>query len=79
MKGYKIPKWNDIVETVCEAAKLTDNPITGWDVVINKVGQVEFIEGNHTPDLDMMQSRYNMGLKKKVYALIKEYRGIEMK
>lgn len=78
-KGYKIPQWDKIVETCCEAAKLTENPITGWDVVLNKQGEVEFIEANYGPDMDMMQTRYNKGAKKRIYALIKEYCGIELK
>lgn len=78
-KGFKIPKWNNVVETCCEAAKLTENPITGWDVVVNNHGEVEFIEGNYGPDMDMMQTRYKTGAKKKIYALIKEYCGIVLK
>lgn len=77
--GFRIPKWETIVEACCEAAKLTDNPITGWDVVINNHGEVEFIEGNNDPDCALMQSRYKTGAKKKIYSLIKEYCGIEMK
>lgn len=77
--GFQIPKWKTIVETCCEAAKLTENPITGWDVVINKHGEVEFIEGNYGPDMDMMQTRYKTGAKKKIHALVKEYCGITMK
>ena len=77
-KGFKIPKWDAIVETCCEAAKLTGNPITGWDVVVNHQGNVEFVEANYGPDMDMMQTRYKTGAKKKIYALIKEYCGIEM-
>lgn len=79
IRGFKIPKWDAIVETCCEVAKQVGNPITGWDVVINNQGKVEFIEGNHTPDLDIMQSRYKQGIKKKIYALIKEYYGVELK
>ena len=78
-KGFQIPKWNKIVETCCEAAKLTENPITGWDVVLNNHGEVEFIEANYGPDMDMMQTRYNAGAKKKLYGLIKEYCGVELK
>ena len=78
-KGYKIPKWDKIVETCCEAARLTENPITGWDVVLNNQGEVEFIEANYGPDMDMMQTRYNKGAKKRLFSLIKEYLGIEMK
>ena len=31
------------------------------------------------PDMDMMQTRYKRGAKKRIYALIKEYCGIEMR
>ena len=78
-KGFKIPQWDTIVTTCCEAAKLAGNPMTGWDVVINSQGDVEFIEANYGPDLDMMQSRYKAGVKKRIYALIKEYCGVELK
>ena len=78
-KGFQIPQWNKIVDACCEAAKLTENPITGWDVVLNNQGEVEFIEANYGPDMDMMQTRYNKGAKKKLFSLIKEYCGIEMK
>lgn len=79
IKGFKIPQWDAIVETCCEAAKLTGNPITGWDVVVNSDREVELIEANYGPDMDMMQTRYKKGAKKRIYSLIKEYRGIEMK
>ena len=59
-------------------AKLTDNPITGWDVVINNKGEIEFVEGNHSPDFDVMQSPLQVGVKKRIYALIKDYCAIEM-
>lgn len=77
-KGAKIPKWNSIVETCCEAAKLTDNTIIGWDVVVNKQGNIEFVEGNNGPDFDVMQSPLQVGVKKKLFSLIKEYRGIDL-
>ncbi len=77
-KGFQVPRWNQLVDACCEAAKQTGNPITGWDVVIDCQGEVEFVEANYGPDLDMMQSRYKQGVKKRIYALIKEYCGIEM-
>ena len=78
IRGFKIPQWDKIVETCCKVAMQVGNPITGWDVVINIRGEVEFIEGNHTPDFDVMQMRYKVGLKKRIYALIKEYCGVDM-
>lgn len=79
INGFIIPQWNTIVETCCEAAKLTDNPITGWDVAINSKSEIEFVEGNHSPDFDVMQSPLQVGVKRRIFAKIKEYRGIEMK
>lgn len=79
LKGFQIPYWNEIVETCCEAAKLTQNTINGWDVAINSKGVIEFVEGNHRPDFDVMQSPLQIGVKKKIFALIKEYSGVVMK
>ena len=76
-KGFQIPMWDTIVETVCRAARQTQNPITGWDVVVNSDQKVEFIEGNYGPDMDMMQARYNRGVKTRLFALIAEYCGKE--
>jgi len=78
-KGYQIPMWNSIVETCCEAAKIIGNTLTGWDVVINSQREIEFVEGNLMPGFDVMQSPLQIGYKKKLYSLIKEYSGIEMK
>lgn len=78
IKGFQIPKWNEIVNTCFEAAKMSENPIIGWDVVVNNKGLVEFIEGNHGPDIDTSQSPQK-GLKKRIYSLIKEYYGVELK
>lgn len=77
--GYIIPNWNAIVHTCCEAAKLTGAPMTGWDVVVNHQGEVEFVEANYGPDMDMFQTRYKAGAKKKIYGLIKDCCGIEIK
>lgn len=79
IKGFAIPKWESIVDDCCKAALQTNNPITGWDVVINNCGNVEFIEGNSTPDFDVMQSPLQIGVKKRLYFLIKEYCGINLK
>lgn len=78
-KGFRIPQWNAIVEKCCKLAIEVGNPITGWDVVVNSQGEVEFIEANYGPDLDVMQVRCGHGIKKELYRLIKDYCGIEMK
>lgn len=78
-KGTKIPHWDTIVKTCCEAALMSGNPITGWDVAINQDGAVEFVEGNYGPDFDVMQSPMKVGVKKRIYGIIKSYFGIEMR
>lgn len=79
IKGFNIPHWDQICDTCCEAAKLTDNTITGWDVVVNSQGEIEFVEGNNGADFDVMQSPLQVGVKKRIFAKIKEYSGIELK
>jgi len=78
-KGFHIPNWNNIVTTCCEAAKSVDSLITGWDVAINKDGEVEIIEANYGPDMDMMQARYQKGAKKMIYSLVNEFHGLNIK
>jgi hypothetical protein len=78
-KGYRIPHWDLIVKTCCEAAKETGNPITGWDVAVNNKEEVELVEGNYGPDFDVMQSPLRIGVKKILYSWIDDYLGIEMK
>lgn len=78
IKGFVIPNWEAIIKTCCEAAKRTTLPVVGWDVVANDDGVIELIEGNHRPDMDVMQIRYKKGVKKQLFTLIKEYCGIEI-
>lgn len=78
-KGFQIPHWETILSTCCEAAKETDSPIVGFDVAINHNGQVELVEGNYGPDFDVMQSPLKIGVKKRLFSLIHDYTGIELK
>lgn len=71
IKGFKIPQWDKIKAVCIKAADvIKENPITGWDVVINRQGIIEFIEGNHGPDFDVMQSPLKMGVKKRLLSCI---------
>lgn len=79
LKGYNIPQWEEIVSTCCEAAKSYGNTLMGWDVAINSHYDVEFVEANYGPDFDLMQSPLQVGVKKRIFAKIKEYSGIELK
>ena len=76
-KGFKIPKYDRIKAICCEAAKLTDNPLTGWDVAINNKGEIDFVEANCWPDFDVMQTPQK-GIKKRIDSLLKEYYSIEL-
>lgn len=66
--GFRIPCWEKIVETCEEATRAIPNiHFAGWDLCINKDGEVEIIEGNHAPDFDGgMQAPLKIGVKKKV-------------
>lgn len=77
-KGFEIPQWEDCKKTVCSAMKKRENVIVaGWDVCINDKGEVEIIEGNHAPDIDIMQSPLKEG-KKKYYQSILDNFGIKL-
>lgn len=79
LKGFVIPNWEKVVNTCCEAAKLCGNTIMGWDVAINNQMEIDFVETSFGPDFDLMQSPLQAGVKKRIFAKIKEYSGIEMK
>ena len=68
IKGFKIPNWNQIVETCKEASQNIPNiHFAGWDLCVTKDGQIEIIEGNHAPDFDGgMQAPLKIGVKKKL-------------
>lgn len=79
IKGFKIPYWEQIIET-CKAATQTIPNIhfAGWDLCVTKDRQVEIIEGNHAPDFDGgMQAPLKIGVKKKVQQTIMELMGID--
>ena len=60
--GFKYPKWEQIKEAVCEAAKeIPEMRNVGWDVAINENGQIEFVEGNGRPNYDALQSPDQVG------------------
>ena len=79
IKGFHIPQWEQIV-TICKEASRTmpDIHFTGWDLCLNKDGQVEIIEGNHAPDFDGgMQAPLKIGVKKKLQRTVIEVMGID--
>ena len=72
--GFKIPYWEDIKKQCIEAALSIENLyFAGWDICIRPDGKIEFIEGNHAPDFDVMQSPLKIGVKEKLNKITKEY------
>ena len=72
--GFKIPYWDEIKKQCIEAALSIENLyFAGWDVCIRPDGRIEFIEGNHAPDFDVMQSPLKVGVKEKLNKITNEY------
>ena len=73
IKGFAIPHWDKIIDTCKEAARMCpEAAVIGWDVVENSEHIIEIIEGNGTPDIDVIQAPLRTGLKRKVYDLLRE-------
>lgn len=79
IKGFQVPEWGRIVSTCKEASKtIPDIHFAGWDLCINRAGQVEIIEGNHAPDFDGgMQAPLKIGVKKRLQKTVKDVLGID--
>ena len=55
MLGKQIPFWSDVKEICIKAAKkIPECRYIGWDIAIKEDGPL-IIEGNHMPDLDMIE------------------------
>jgi glutathione synthase/RimK-type ligase-like ATP-grasp enzyme len=77
IKGFHIPEWERIMTTCKEASRaIPDIHFAGWDLCVNRAGQVEIIEGNHAPDFDGgMQAPLKIGVKKKLQQTIMDVMG----
>lgn len=66
MMGRSIPYWNEVL-LLCEtaASKIPQVRFIGWDVAISPSGPL-LIEGNNTPDLDIMEFVGNFGYYSKI-------------
>lgn len=72
IRGFVIPRWDEIRHTLAKMHTLVpDAPIVGWDVCITKSGQIEIIEGNHLPDVDVLQSPAKEGIRKQLSKQLK--------
>lgn len=73
--GFILPQWERLVSTVREMHQLTpDAPIVGWDICVDSDNQVAVIEGNHLPDIDVLQSPLKIGLRDKIQSSLKKAR-----
>ena len=61
MIGRKIPYWKEVLH-LCESAAsmIPKVQFIGWDVAISTQGPL-LIEGNNTPDIDIMEFVGNYG------------------
>ena len=76
-KGYKIPKWNELLETVKHlSSELSEMHCVGWDLALTKQGWV-LVEGNARPQCVTIQTFTKKGYRPyydKMYALINKDR-----
>ena len=73
--GFNIPNWNDIVDTVKDAAKVMPNVrYVGWDIALNTEGKACIIEGNCASDPDITQMPDQIGQWDQYKKIIKKYK-----
>ena len=66
-KGFIIPCWREIILIVREMHKMIPQaPVVGWDICITRSNEIEVIEGNHFPDIDVLQSPFKKGIRKQL-------------
>lgn len=62
--GFQYPEWDKIIEKVKQAALIVPQVRhVGWDLAVTKDGNVEIVEGNSRPGLDVLQSPDQIGRK----------------
>lgn len=72
MLGHQIPYWTYVKELCIKTAKMMPNVrFIGWDVAISEKGPL-LIEGNHTPDLDIMEFVGHYGYYQKIMSHLEE-------
>lgn len=56
IEGAVLPGWSRITQTVLRVAStLPFNPVTGWDVLVDREGQAVILEANANSDIDLHQ------------------------
>ena len=76
-RGFQVPRWREVLDTVRRAVDVLPNiRIAGWDAALLEGGGTALVEGNHMPDVDLMQQPLEKGIRKefeeKVRALFGE-------
>ncbi len=75
--GAKIPEWDRVEKSVCEAARLCpDIPLIGWDVAVLKDGRVVLIEGNLSFGTKSIQTPFSLsdvGLRERFEKVLQQY------
>lgn len=78
--GFKIPYWNEIIETVKKAAKVhPEVRYVGWDITIKDNGQIVLIEGNPGADPDITQIEDQIGKWPLYEPLLKDIKKVNNK
>lgn len=75
--GFQIPRWKEITETCIEAHRLCRTIIVGWDVVVNNRGEIEIIEGNHAPDVDLLQAPLKKGIRAEFERAVSDFKKLK--
>lgn len=72
MLGYPIPHWSEVIST-CEQAHrhIPQCGLVGWDIAITENGEIEFIEGNHNPDYELLEFIGETGHYQKIKKCLK--------
>ena len=72
MLGQLIPYWEEVKNLCCKAAnKINQVRYIGWDVAIKEDGPI-LIEGNHDPDLDLVEFVGQYGYYKQIMKHLNE-------
>jgi hypothetical protein len=71
--GFEIPRWKEIKRTIEEAAFVVPTVrYVAWDVVVNNVGAICIIEGNHKGCFNLQEGIDLIGKKSKYEKLLQD-------
>ena len=72
--SIKIPCWDKVKASCLNLHRSFDIPFVGWDVCVTSGEEVEFIEANHAPDVDIVQSVTGLGFAEEFKRVCKGFR-----